>query len=420
MMNTFNGSSRLRRAATAVVLGLLGTTVLGCGDIVSGTSVPAEIDVRNLATGTYPTLPVDAHDDPIRAPFYDMRQVAGMRLADYTATADEIDPALKYTLESDVSFDPIDTEFEEIGTDLGEIAQSNHYLYAFTSGGSSAPVYIDQSSGRWPIKRDRGATSLTSLILQFPDDAAAERAATQIHDRDLAKFVEKNKPVTLAKYPGARSHWNPESPFLRSTIAHGSYVVVYQVSTPTNDLGALSSLTERAYDVQLPLLDQLPPITDIQVLSLPWDTDRLVVRAMDPSNTGKPSLGDTTLNVGLRGLLHVAPDRMTARTSYTAMSATRFGTAGESIVVRTESYDSARKAVTDKLFPFATVRAADPVPNIPDSACAVTAEKFGHARFERFVCVVAYHNYVGIVNSDQLIDVHQRAAAQYSILANGR
>ncbi|WP_438823419.1 DUF7373 family lipoprotein [Nocardia farcinica] len=34
--------------------------------------------------------------------------------------------------------------------------------------------------------------------------------------------------------------------------------------------------------------------------------------------------------------------------------------------------------------------------------------------------MVAYHNYVGIVNSDQLIDVHQRAAAQYSILANGR
>ncbi|MBF6083604.1 hypothetical protein IU485_19745 [Nocardia cyriacigeorgica] len=407
-------------AVRAIIVILLAITVAGCGDTLSGRPVPGEIDVRDLDTGNYPTLAVDAHDDPIDAPFYDMAQVAGMRLADFTATADEIDPSIKYNLHYDVSYKLIDTDLDRFGTDLGKIAKSNRFLYAFSTGGSSSPISISRSAGQWPKKHERGASTINTLILQLPDSAAAERTAQQLYDADLAHFKDKNQPVELGKYPNARSHWNPESTFIRSTIARSSYVVVFLISAPTSDLPSLTTLTEKAYDTQLPLLDLLPPISDMEVLSLPWDPDRLVVRAMDPLNSGRPSLNDSALNVGMRGILHSAPDRGTARSSYTAMDAVRFGTAGESIVVRTENYDTARKAVTDKLFPVSTIRTADPVPNIPDSTCAETAEKFGLARFDRFVCMVAYHNFVGIVQSDQLIDVHQRAAAQYSILANGR
>ncbi|MFE3446423.1 hypothetical protein ACFXNW_25630 [Nocardia sp. NPDC059180] len=403
-----------------MAIALLATSVGACGDTLSGSPMPGEIDVRNLDTGTYPTLAVDAHDDPIDAPFYDMAGVAGMRLADYTATADEIDPSFKYTLHHDVSYTVLESDMEKFGTGLGEIAESNRFLYGFITGGSSAPTSVSRSSGKWPAKVEPGAGTINTLILQFPDEGAAERTSQQLYDRDLAHFKEKNKAIALGKYPNALSHWNPDSTFIRSTISHGKWVVVYQISAPTNDLQTLTTLTEKAYDAQLPLLDQLPPISDIEMLSLPWDADRLVVRAMDPLNSGRPSLGDSSLNVGLRGILHAAPDRGTARSGYTAMNAVRFGTAGDSIVVRTDSHDSARTSITDKLFPFATTRAADPVPNIPDSVCAETPEKFGLARFDRFVCMVAYHEYVGIVNSDQLIDVHQRAAAQYSILANGR
>ncbi|WP_280234013.1 DUF7373 family lipoprotein [Nocardia cyriacigeorgica] len=409
-----------RAVTTAMAIGLLATSTAACGDTLSGSPVPGEIDIRDLDTGTYPTLPVDAHDDPIRAPFYDMPQVAGMRVADFTATADEIDPSLKYTLDHDVSFDPIHSEFDKFGTDLGKIADENGYLYSFATGGSSKPLYVTQSSGQWPTKTEPGATAVALLIIQFPDEDTAKRAAQQFHDRDLAQFEEENRPVVLDKYPNAHSHWNPKSPFMRSTIAHGPYVVAGQISTPTNDVQSLTDLAAKAYDIQLPLLDQLPPVTDIQMLSLPWDPDRLVARAMDPLNTGKPSLGDSSVNVGLRGILHAAPDRGTARSSYTAMNAVRFGTSGDSIVVRTESYDSARKAITDELFPVAATKIADAVPSVPDSVCTETAEKYGLTRFDRFVCMVAYHEYVGIVTSDQLVDVHQRAAAQYSILANGR
>ncbi|NEW39094.1 hypothetical protein GV794_17010 [Nocardia cyriacigeorgica] len=422
MINQHSRFHAIRRAFTSTVtIGLLATSVMACGDTLTGSPLPGEIDVRNLDTGQYPTEPVDAHDDPIRAPFYDMKQVAGMRVADYVATADEIDPALKYTLEDQVTFEVmIESEFDRFGTDMRTIAETNRYLYAFASGGSSEPAYITQLSRQWPKKSEPKSTTLATIVLQFPDEDSAKLAAQQFHDRDLAQFTEKNRPVALDKYPGAHSHWNPESPFMRSTIAHGTYVVGYQISAPSNDLQALTSLTEKAYDTQLPLLDQLPPITDVQLLSLPWDPDRLVVRAMDPLNSGAPSLGDSSSSVGLRGILHVAPDRATARSSYKAMNAVRFGSAGDSIVVRTENDESARKAVTDKLFPFATTRSAAPPLNIPDSTCAETSEKYGTARFDRFVCMVAYHNYVGIVTSDQLVDVHQRAAAQYSILANAR
>ncbi|WP_280482399.1 DUF7373 family lipoprotein [Nocardia cyriacigeorgica] len=409
-----------RTITSMAAIALFTASITACGDTISGSPLPGEIDVRKLDTGKYPTEPVDAHDDPIDAPFYDMKQVAGMRVADSVATADEIDPTIKYTLDKDVSFQLSDDQLDYFGKDLSKVAESNGYLYSFTSAGSSKPLYISTSTTRWPTKKELGSTTLASLTLQFPDNDAAKHAAQQIYDRDLDHFKDKNKPVPLAKYPSAHSHWNPESPFMRSTIAHGPYVVVFEMSAPSNDLTTLTNLAEKAYDTQLPLLDQLPPITDIQLLSLPWDPDRLVARAMGPLNSGAPALGDSALNVGLRGILHVSPDRATARSSYTAMKAVRFGTFDDTVIVRTENDASARRAVTDKLFPVATTRIADAPPNLPDATCAETSEEFGEARFDRFMCMVAYHNHVGIVMSDQLVDVHQRAAAQYSILANAR
>ncbi|BDU04760.1 hypothetical protein GV791_21075 [Nocardia cyriacigeorgica] len=421
MINRRSRFDTVFRTFTGVAaIGLLAASISGCGDTLVGSPIPGEIDVRKLDTGKYPTEPVDAHDDPIDAPMYDMKKVAGMRLADNVATADEIDPSMKYTLESNVSFHLIDDELDYFGKDLSKIAKDYGFLYAITSGGSSKPLYISRSATRWPTKNEPGANTLNSLVLQFPDNEAAKRAAQQFHDRDLAHYKDKNEPVTLAKHPGAHSHWDPGSPFMRSTLAHNSYVIVFEVSTPTNDVTALKALVEKAYDTQLPLLDQLPPITDLQILSLPWDPDRLVVRAMDPLNNGTPGLVDSSLNVGLRGILHFSPDRGTARASYTAMEAVRFGSSGDSIVVRTASDESAKRAVTESLFPVATTRTAEAPPNLPDATCAETSEKFGWANFDRFVCIVAYHNHVGIVMSDQLVDVHQRAAAQYSILANAR
>src|SRR5690606_36763108 len=84
------------RLATALVATVLTTVLAACGSTVAGSALPAETDFRTLDTGSYPTEPINAHDDDPVLPFYEMYEVAAMRIADYVITAHDIDPQMGF------------------------------------------------------------------------------------------------------------------------------------------------------------------------------------------------------------------------------------------------------------------------------------------------------------------------------------
>ncbi|MFD6106818.1 hypothetical protein ACFWFQ_29620, partial [Nocardia salmonicida] len=87
------------------------------------------------------------------------------------------------------------------------------------------------------------------------------------------------------------------------------------------------------------------------------------------------------------------------------------------MVIRTPSDDIAGRAVSEKLVPWQVKLDADPAPKVPNSTCV---ENRRADAVKRFSCLLAYKQYVGIVSSNQLLDAHQRAAAQYALFANSR
>lgn len=408
------------KSIVAFAVALVTTTLVACGSTLSGTALPAEIDIRKLDIGPYPTDPLNAHDEDFRPSFYNMKDVAAMRLADYMASAYDIDPVMKYGRRpSEISsgFMPA-----ELGTDsiLEPIAKKNKLLYGFKSNGSDRDSSVFPYG--WPTKTANNSTTVSIMVMQFPDADRAKTAAAEFYDADLASYGDQNKAVPLPKYTEARSHWRPGSPFLRSMLARGPYVVAFLVSANIPDLNALTPLVEKAYGTQLPLLDQLKPLSDEEVLQLPWDQDHLLSRALNPDETPSPRADGYYAVVGLRGVLHFAgaifnSDRDFAKQRFEAMNADRFGLSYGTIVAHTSGIEPARKVVAERITLSRAANNVDSPPNVPDSACVENKED---DYVKRFTCIVAYREYVAFVNSDQLLDVHQRAAAQYAIFANSR
>ncbi|NNH69784.1 hypothetical protein HLB23_07870 [Nocardia uniformis] len=410
-------------AAVGAITALAGSATavaLRDAETVSGTPIAGEIDVRTLDTGSYPTEAWDAHDDAY-VPFHsDYFKVAAMRLADHVATAFDIEPSLKYQV--DLVGDPgfskaVPSAYLGEDEDTESIAERNNLLFGFQSSGSDQADNF-HSSWDWPRPNKSGSTIIGTVVMQFPDAEAADRAATEFYDADFNRYRDRNEAVALTDYAGAHSHWQPGKPTARSFLAHGSYVVAVLASTPTADRGALAELVSKAYRVQLPMLDALAPISDEEMLDLPWDPDRLLHRTLNPSGYAWPDTEDGVV-VGPQGILHYAVDRATAKSAYTAMGVEKAAIVDDTTLIRTADVASAERAVTERRTTRAVAGGAEGPPDIPNSSCVENEVPDKRSSASKYTCLIAYDRYVAYVNSDQLLDAHQRAAAQYAILANG-
>lgn len=407
---------RIHTAAVALACAVAATIVTGCGSTLAGTARPGEIDIRGLDTGNYPTEPPNAHDDDYQPLFIDMDKIAAMRLADHVASAYDIDPRMKYSwTPSSISKGTLPGELGR-QEDMRPIAERNRMMFGFHTNGSDQNVSLIASG--WPTKPRPNSTTVGTIVMQFPDPERARQAATEFYDADLGAYREQNEPVTLPRQPQARAHWRPGSPFLRTILAHGSYVVAFLVSANAPDRNALVALAEKAYDVQLPLLDHLPALTEEEMLRLPWDPDHLLSRTLNPAGVHSPSYDDSHALLGLRGIMHYAEDRDYAKQRFTAMGADRFAVSGDTVVIRTPNPEAARRIVAERITPTVIAGPADPPQHLPDSVCVENRATLFDDR--RFTCVVAYKEYVGFVAANQLLDAQQRAAAQYSVFANSR
>ncbi|MGF6884059.1 hypothetical protein ABIA39_003700 [Nocardia sp. GAS34] len=411
-----------RRRLIVALAGIgLATTLTACGSAVHGSAGPSEIDVRTLDIGSYPVDPLDIHDDD-PPDLLDSLQIAGLRLSEFVTTAYDVDPRMRVGLTSQSFTSGLLPGSLGPGDAMTAVAKRDDMYFGFESAGSDQGNFL--GSGDWPTPDKQNSTTIDLMVMQFADPATAARAAGDFYAADIGGN-KANQPVPLGKYPDAHAHWRPGAPVMRSFLAHGSYVEAVVAFAPTADQANLSALSEKTYDTEGPVLDQLSPISDVDTLNLAWDPEYLLSRALNPDQDGNPTFGDQNAVFGPRGILHYLPDRADAKKTFTAIGGLKFARTGDALVVRTADAADAAKAVTDRLTPGPHHSNAEAVPKLPASACVDNsdggdewASSLGGQK--RFTCIVAYRNYVGYVESNQLIDAHQRAAAQFALLANSQ
>ncbi|WP_225732327.1 MULTISPECIES: hypothetical protein [unclassified Nocardia] len=383
----------LRQLSFAIAVAAVLT---GCGSQVSGVPHAGEIDVRKLDVGAYDTDPLDVRYT------YDNyygggEQLAMVRLADHIASSLDIDPRLKYGAGvSPMLPDGLDPAILPAAN--WAAAKQNNVLFGFGVSGADAKA---DATG-----------AVTIFVLQFQDEAAAARTASEFEDTATTDRVQ---PLTLPKYPATRAHSDDQS--IGSTMAHGKYLISVAISVPNTDRAGLVRLAEQAYTAQIPLLDSLPALSREDVLRLPSDPDDILRRTFNPDALGDPYAGNQA-TYGALGFTNVfGIDRAHWRQVLADTGTDRIGLSDGSLLFRTRDDAAAHTLLPEPLSEVYT-RPVDPPPGIPDGRCGEhTSETDSRKRFR---CTVEYRRYVASVDSNQIADVYQRAAAAYAVLANSQ
>ncbi|MET9488662.1 hypothetical protein [Nocardia sp. NPDC006630] len=416
-------------AFNALAFVLTSAALVSCGSSTDGTAIAGEVDVRKFAVGTYPTIPADLRGS-YRHEALSGTQLAVARLADAVATGPDVDPSFAHGV-MQWSITTLGSVSSVLANATEPVAERNNVMFGYSASASTRPLPDTGDPSASGIfhpfgggHTDPDATSFNITVLQFPSAQEAESAATQMEAADFDVAADLNTHISLDKYPSAKAHWRQGIPSMAATLAHGQYVVNVFVQLPKPELAGLKNLIEKVYAAQVPLLDQTPPLSAREVLFLDYDPYGMVRRTLHPDKLLRPN-ADTEATRTPRGYLHYVDDQIAWKRLLDDNRVDRISTTQKgALLLRTPDTKSATAlwAGINGL----TTGTADRPANVPDVACAENPKpkRDSYDNYwdepDRFICTVRYDRYVARVAGAQLADVHQRAAAQYALLANSQ
>ncbi|MFI1240408.1 DUF7373 family lipoprotein [Nocardia salmonicida] len=388
-----------------------------------------ELDVRTLDIGKYPVEPIDTIYE--YSPNMRSSQLLGAyRLAGNMALGADIDPELKYGAGNALTTPHNATLYLSKAT--REVLNDNKMLFGWASGSSDKSEFSVGSNHAGDdalaeSQRQRLKPKFSSItVLQFADDTTAARAATDMANADFAVAASDNHPVSLPNYPTSISHRRPGVPTLGSTLAHGRYVIYIHIGLPDDDTAKLIALAEKTYSTQILLLDKLPALSPTDALRLQPDPDGMLRRALNPKQLA--GLDDSeSFTLDRNGFYQANRLQQQNDALFSETGADRFTRSWGTELIRTRDEDSAdvlQDRVIETLVPSS--EPADSPAQLPDVKCAKNTDPRLNDKFvdtgerKRFLCAVKYRRYVAVVDANQIQDAHQRAAAQYALLANSQ
>ncbi|MCU1643136.1 MAG: hypothetical protein JWN03_3411 [Nocardia sp.] len=402
----------------AVVLGGL---VLATGCTVPGRPAPQYLDPGSLDVGAFSVHPMD---EPAGGETYG-RVVESTRMAEALIDPAEADPALTGALGSDgVRLLPTAAKATLLlAAPVRAVLEREGMLAGAATGGTEAAAAPEPAVGK--------ARLLSLLILRFPDEGSAQRAARDIDAVDAA-LGPGNVAIPVPGYPAAHAHWRPTVPTAAATIADGAFVVSLYLGEITPDATALMVLAHKAFDAQLPRLREFTATPRDRLAALPVDRDDMLRRIVPEApghwpypivvvNTPQRDAGwDEVIRAegvvyGPRAarLWDDRPQRdrqieleavngLTSLSRYSSAAAARF------------DYNRAVRG-----YAAASSKRAVPGPaGVPDIYCAEDTSA-GMQGLLRFGCRLLHERYQAILVGPDLTDMRQRAAAQYGLLVNG-
>ncbi|UGT60037.1 DUF7373 family lipoprotein [Nocardia asteroides] len=387
----------------AVLLGTL-TLLAGCGK-VDGVPTAAEIDVRPLDVGNYPTTPLEFRYEYGHS-LFDSTRLAAMRIADTMVTGTEIDANFHYLLGSSALLSRDDVE-DVLANANGPVTERNGMIVGF-----------GVTVGTTDKDDDPKKTSVTVVVLQFPDAATAERTARELEQTDFDVAPDLNQRVNIPNIPAAHAHWRPGVPTLGAFMAKGSYVISAFTEASEPDLSNLTDLSRRALENQGRLLDGAPALSGEEMLRLENDPEGMLNRTLNPEASGAPSPRSqlTLTRRGLATQLNQQYDRGKILDDAGVDRYAKTGSFNASQTFRTRDA-AAALALGEAVLGWGFTEPADAPDGIPGVRCGARTNNT-LVSAGRYRCTVPYQRYLASVESDQIVDLHQRAAAQYALLAN--
>lgn len=401
--------ARILRAALPIALSAaVVTSLLSCS---SETSEPtaANIDLNALDSGNYPTTPADpgTADTPQDAA---VREAS--RLAEHVLLPTDFGPNQAYRY-GNVANDPVLTP--------------KNVHHRFKDFAALAPGFVagwgTAAAGR---RAQQGMSTLeTSLaVLRFDSDAHAKDAVEKLAKSDFDSSPDR-APLTVPNRADAKAFWKPSQELAAVVVwaAHGSFVVRMTLSDsltlPVNTATLLAT-ADTALGKQFAALDAFQPTAITELTGQARDRDGVLSRAIPPDTAKVTEFSRTPAILGAKGALHSVYPVAATKSAFEATGVDVVGIA-DTTVIRTR--DGAAAADLRHRLADAVATYNDDLPSPPGLSDVATCMKAktnpppNNFTLPAFRCLVTYGRYVGDVVASQEHDVHQKAAAQYKVLA---
>ncbi|MET9487206.1 hypothetical protein [Nocardia sp. NPDC006630] len=407
----------MRRTVALVLGGLL----LATACTVQGRPAPQYPDPNSLDVGAFSIHPLD---EPAGSEKYG-RVVESTRMAEALIDPVEADPALTGTLGA-FAVHLLPTAAKAtllLAAPVRAVLEREGMLAGAAVGATEASDAPNPVVGQ--------AKVLSLLILRFPDEGSAQRAAQDIDAVDSAQSP-LNVAIPVPGYPAAHAHWRPAVPTAAATVADGVFVATLYAGEIAPDATALTELARKAFDAQLPRLREFAATPRDRLADLPIDRDGMLRRIVPeaPGHWPYPIVvvntpqRDASWDQVIRGegvvygpraarLWDDRPQRDRHIELEAVIGLTSLARYSSAAAARTD-YDRAVRG-----YASAPSKRAVPGPaGVPDIYCAEDTAPAMQGLL-RFGCRVLHERYQAMLVGPDLTDIRQRAAAQYGLLVNG-
>ncbi|WP_227984256.1 DUF7373 family lipoprotein [Nocardia spumae] len=373
---------------------------------MQGTPTAAEIDVRALDVGPYA---VDRHS-------YDSTAngkgplLEGMRMSEAVVPSVRIDPALVIGAGGRVVADSSDATRHLLAAVSKPVLDRNKMVVAYVAAGSDKPSSMDSAAD---------TTSVTDLVMRFPDEAGARQAARELEDVDFAVAPDLNRKLALPKYPDAYIHYRPGVPTVGTFMAYKQFVISLFVERPRPEEADLLAWVQKTLDAQVPALDHFQPTPQSGLDSLPIDADGLLARAIVRDRSDRTPDPDRFAVYSAPAFVHISSDETTRERLIDDTGMDAIAVADNSSVLRVRDADAGVRLINGMI--ASSGRQYDPADaprGVPGAKCLALNSMGDTQKDSTFRCYVPYRRYVEVVNANSRDDIDQRVGAAYALLAN--
>ncbi|UGT53532.1 DUF7373 family lipoprotein [Nocardia asteroides] len=410
----------MRRTSSALLAAGLAVTIAattGCGSDDGGTSAQPTIDVTKLDVGNLPVEP-KVYGKPTNMDMAGM--VEAMRIGNAMPLPMEIEPEAKYAPSAMGGAVRIFVDYESAAIKSrmsADPAKLNERAPGFITG-----FVTTARSNAEPAL----AYELDNIAMLFNTEQDAAKAAEAFAAEEAATDPDAYFPQVgtgvghlndvraqmSPKWPGMIKSWKPIGRFVIFTYVYDSVMGTLK----TADEQKLVARAQKSINTIAPALQKFTPTPVDKMMDLDVDPDGMLGRAMhtislDSNQRGIPGAYDR------HGGLQLTGDTEDMAKLFEESGVDRVSWQGN-FVFRAKDPAGAAKIVDYFGDSSKFLRDAPAPANLPTAKCL---EYVGPDKFAtKYYCSVSYDRYATQVAATQLIDVHQRVAAQYTILAKAK
>lgn len=398
---------KLRVSSALVTLGL----VLGaCGDSSDAAAPPApKIDIATLASGNYPTTPVDS--ESTRVPTSGALREA-IRIGAATPAPFQYDPRFVFAngFAGGRHITPVDPPYFPGAGIEGKDLEAT--IPGLVAGWESSGDRRDESNA---------GRTVDTITVRFQTADQAKHAAAELSNRTPGSVY------SIPSYSDALAKLEPKpTPMpvqnLRAWLPRGDMLYFIEVADWLGlpyDPAADAAVAQKFFDKQIEMLRSSTPTPLSDIDKLPLDTEGLLSRTL-PTEAEKRSKTSTrgAAVYPAQAALHLEEHPASASAAYTD-AGLDYVSLDIGVVSRTRDEAAAARfhAWLDSEFSSNTTYVkADAPPNMPTFTCFGIDSKSPTSFLSMPTCQGTIGRYVIGASASSLQDAQQRIAAQYKLL----